>query len=262
VEDVAPRYPSAGRGKPVRLGDVFRPLIAVSGRILLSERVARWSNDAIASPRGYTDAVERAGGAAALLPPVPLTAAEASDRLQRFDGLVLTGGADVNPQLYGEEPHPTVYGVDPVVDEHEIALARAAIDRGIPLLAICRGLQVLNVALGGTLDQHIGGREGTIAHGTPDGGGGVLHDVAIDPGTRLAKAIGVDRATCMSHHHQALARVADGLTITARAGDGIVEGAELDRGWVVGVQWHPEETAQADPVQQALFDALIEQAQT
>jgi len=236
------------------------PLIAVTGRIVPSEHITRWSNDAAASPRGYTDGIERSGGFAVVLPPVPLTAAQAAERLSRFDGLLLTGGADVNPELYGQRPAPETYGVDAVVDEFEIALLRAALAADMPVLAICRGLQVVNVALGGSLDQHIAGRDGLVAHGQP-GVAGALHEVLVPAGTRLAKAIRVDRAQCMSHHHQAVARVADGVTITSVADDGIVEGLEVDdASWAVAVQWHPEETAQADPVQQHLFDAFVDQA--
>ena len=236
------------------------PFVAVTGRILPSKDLTRWSNDAVASPRGYTDGVERAGGFAVVLPPVPLTEAQAAERLARFDGLLLTGGADVNPELYGEAPAPETYGVDPVVDEFEMALLRAALAADLPVLAICRGLQVLNVALGGTLDQHIAGRDGLVAHGLP-GVAGALHEVAVPAGSRLAKAIGVDRAQCMSHHHQAVGRLAPGLTVTSQADDGIIEGVEVDdAAWAVAVQWHPEETAQADPVQQRLFDAFVDQA--
>jgi gamma-glutamyl-gamma-aminobutyrate hydrolase PuuD len=242
---------------------VSAPLIAVTGRIIKSDHITRWSNDAVASPRGYTDGIERAGGAAVVLPPVPLTDQQAAARLSRFDGLLLTGGADVGPELYGQAPRPETYGVDAVVDEFEMALLRAALAADMPVLAICRGLQVLNVTLGGSLDQHIPDREDVMAHGAPGGGSGSLHEVAVPGGTRLAKALGADRAQCMSHHHQAVDRVAPGLTVTSTADDGIVEGVEVDDAtWVLGVQWHPEETAQADPVQQHLFDAFVEEART
>jgi len=205
------------------------PLIAVTGRILHSKNINRWSNDAIASPRGYTDGIERAGGAAVVLPPVPLVQEQAAGRLERFDGLMLTGGADLNPALYGQEADPETYGIDEVVDEYELALVRAALDSGTPVLAICRGIQVLNVALGGTLDQHITGREGFIAHGVPNGGGGALHEVQVEAGTKLAKALGTDRAQCMSHHHQAIAELGRGLVATAWTSDGVVEAGSFIR---------------------------------
>lgn len=240
-----------------RRPDAAIPLVAVTGRTLRPGRVERWSTAAVACPAGYTDALERAGACAAVLPPVPLTAAQARARLAPFDGLVLTGGVDVNPQLYGEEPRPEVYGVDPVLDEFELALARAAVERELPLLGICRGMQLLNVALGGTLEQHIGDRPGLVPHGTPNGGNGALHEVRVHAASQLGKAMGVERAECMSHHHQAVGRLADGPTTVAWSDDGIVEAFELDAGWCVAVQWHPEETADRDPAQQALFDSFV-----
>ncbi|CAN5263853.1 gamma-glutamyl-gamma-aminobutyrate hydrolase family protein [soil metagenome] len=237
---------------------VSSPLIALTGRVLPAGPDS-WRVDAYASPHGYADALERAGSHAVVLPPVPLTNAEAADRLARFDGLVLTGGADVNPDLYGQEPAPEVYGLDAVVDEFELALVRAALDSSLPVLAICRGLQVLNVALGGTLDQHITGRQGLLPHGAPTERRSALHEVQVVPGSRLAKALGVDRAQVKSIHHQAVSALGQGLTVTARSEDGLIEGAETDKGWVVAVQWHPEETAAYDPIQQVLFDAFVEQ---
>lgn len=231
--------------------------MAVTGRSLDAGRVARWANPAVASPKGYTDAVERAGACGAVLPPVPLTSERAAAWLAPFDGLVLTGGADVNPQLYGQEPRPEVYGVDGVLDRFELELARAAIETGVPVLAICRGMQVLNVALGGTLDQHITGRPGYVAHGQPNGGVGALHEVGVEPGSKLAKALGAERVAGMSHHHQAVDRLAEGLVPVAWTDDGVVEGFEMEDGWVVAVQWHPEETADRDPAQQSLFDAFV-----
>ena len=238
---------------------IHRPLLAITGRMLLTDR-SSWAMDAYASPQGYADALERAGGQAAILPPVALTKANALDHLSRFDGLVLTGGADLNPELYRQLPVPQVYGLDAVIDQFELALLHAAIETGLPVLAVCRGLQVLNVALGGTLDQHITGRPGLGAHGSPTERRAVLHEVSIEPGTLLAKALGVLRAEVKSIHHQAVGELGRGLLVTARSDDGLIEAAEMEDGWVVGVQWHPEETAPSDPVQQALFGAFVERA--
>lgn len=246
-----------GSGNGAGAASGRRPLVAVTGRSLAAGRVQRWAGAAVASPKAYTDAVERAGGSAVVLPPVPLTAEEADDRLAPFDGLLLTGGADVNPELYGEAPEPEVYGIDGVLDTFEIGLARAALHRGRPILAVCRGLQVLNVVLGGTLDQHITGRPGLVAHGHPNGGPGALHEVSVEPGTRLAKALGTDRVAGMSFHHQAIGRLGDGAVPTAWTDDGMIEAFELRDGWVVAVQWHPEETADRDPAQQGLFDGFV-----
>ncbi len=236
----------------------MKPLIAVTGRNLPATRIERWSEDAVASPAGYTDAVERAGGLGVVLPPVVTDRREAGARLAPFDGLVLSGGVDVDPGWYGQPAAPETYGVHPQLDAFEIALTHAAIELDIPVLAICRGLQVVNVARGGTLDQHITGRPGLIAHGVPNGGGGVMHDVRIEPGSALAKALGSERPWCRSHHHQAVDRIGEGLVPVAWADDGIVEGLERPGGaWFVAVQWHPEETAGDDLVQQALFDAFV-----
>lgn len=197
-----------------------------------------------------------------MLPP-PLAGerndADTAALLEPFAGLVLTGGADVDPARYGQEPHPAAYGIDPDLDAFEIALVDAALERDIPILAICRGHQVLNVALGGTLDQHITDRPGLLAHGDParGPGGGVAHEVTVEAHTRLATALGTTRCSVRSHHHQVVAELAPKALATAWSDDGILEGFELPDGWVVSVQWHPEVTAGDDPVQQRLFDAFV-----
>jgi putative glutamine amidotransferase len=166
--------------------------------------------------------------------------------LSRFDGLLMLGGGDLDPAAYGANAAPEVRGVDPRQDAFELAALRTAMDLDLPVLAICRGLQVLNVAYGGSLHQHIEGHK--LVH----------HDVDVEPGTRLA-ALGVMRPNGHSVHHQSIDRVGSGLVVTARADDGTVEGVELPERWIVGVQWHPEDTAAADPAQQALFDAFVDE---
>ena len=229
----------------------MRPLIAVSARF--SDTAEGWRVPAYASGRTYCDAVARAGGVPVVLPPAPGMAAHAGDLVAAFAGLVLPGGPDVDPARYGSaERHPTLYGVRDEHDEFELALARAAVAADLPLLAICRGMQILNVALGGTLHQHITDGETTVKHRFE------MHEVELAEGCRAALAIGSTRPVGHSVHHQALATVAPGLVVTGRAADGTVEGVEApDRHWVVGVQWHPEDTADTDPEQQALFDALV-----
>jgi putative glutamine amidotransferase len=184
---------------------------------------------------------------------------DAGDVLRPFAGLLLTGGPDIDPAYYGEEPHASVYGLDTDTDHFELALVDAAMAREIPIFAICRGHQLLNVALGGTLDQHITDRPGILLHGDPSGGeaGGADHEVTVEPGTKLADALRTTRCTVRSHHHQAVAELAPKATATAWSDDGVNEGFELADGWVVSVQWHPEATAQDDPVQQRLFDAFV-----
>jgi putative glutamine amidotransferase len=239
---------------------VSEPLIAVAAQALPPGKTTAWREDSVALPGPYVRALHRAGAQEAVLAPRQIDADDARGLLSRFDGLLLIGGADVDPAHYGEEPHPEVYGVNRDADLFEMELVRAAIEVGKPVLAICRGFQVLNVALGGSLDQHITGREGLIGHGIP-GVSPELHEVHVDPGTWTAKALGSDTVTVSSSHHQAIGTLAEGVVVTGRAPDGVVEAMERPGGgWLVAVQWHPERTAEEDPAQQGLFDALVEQA--
>lgn len=236
------------------------PLIAVAAQPLPAGKTSAWREDSVALPGPYVRALHRAGAQEAILAPRPLEPGEARRLLERFDGLLLIGGADVDPVHYGEDPHPETYGVDRDADLFEMELLRGATEREMPALAICRGFQVLNVALGGSLDQHITGRAGLVGHGVP-GVAPEIHEVQVEPGTWTAKALGAERVRVSSSHHQALGRLADGLVVTGRAPDGIVEAVERPGGgWLVAVQWHPERTAEEDPAQQGLFAALVEQA--
>jgi putative glutamine amidotransferase len=239
----------------------MKPLIAVGGRRFPAGWVKAWPHEeAVAVPSPYINALRRAGADAGILQPVPAEEDGLGAMVGRFDGLVLIGGPDVDPSLYGRDQHPECYGIDRDRDEFELALVRVAIKREVPVLAICRGIQLVNVALGGTLDQHIAGREGVIAHGVPDGGKGVAHPLELEPGSLVAKAMGVDRAEGFSHHHQAIDDLGEGLRAVGWTEDGVIEAVELDTGWLLGVQWHPEETAAFDPAHQGLFDALVERA--
>jgi putative glutamine amidotransferase len=238
----------------------MRALIAVAGQSLPAGDVQSWKTDSVALPSPYLRALNRAGGQEAILGPRPIRAREAADLLERFDGLLLIGGGDIDPAHYGQDPLPECYGIDSEADLFEMHLVRAAMAREMPVLAICRGFQILNVAMGGSLDQHITGREGLVGHGIP-GVRSEMHEVRLEPGTWTAKATGVDAVEVASSHHQAVARLGDGLVVTGQAPDGIVEAMEHpDGGWVVAVQWHPERTADSDPAQQGLFEALVEQA--
>jgi putative glutamine amidotransferase len=237
----------------------MRALIAVAGQQLPPGKVASWREDSVAVPGSYLRALHRAGGKEAILFPQQIDDDQTHRLITRFDGVLLIGGADIDPSYYGEEPHPEVYGVNADTDAFEMSLARAAIETAKPILAICRGIQVLNVALGGSLDQHITEREGLIGHGVPRVAP-EMHTVRLEPGSRVAKAMGVDEASGSSSHHQALARLGRGLVPVGRTADGLVEAVEHEQGWVVGVEWHPERTAAEDPAQQGLFDALVEQA--
>jgi putative glutamine amidotransferase len=233
------------------------PLVAVPAYHLAAGRVLEWSRGGYAVPEAYVASLRRAGARVALLPPDLGT--PPADLLAPFAGLLLAGGGDVDPDRYGGGPHhPAVYGVDHERDEAELRLAGHAVETGLPVLAICRGMQLLNVALGGTLHQHLPDLQGMDLHGHPTRHAPVLHDVKVEAGTRLAHACGQVVLRCTSHHHQAVDRLGAGLAPVAWSGDGLVEGAELEGGaWVVGVQWHPELTAAEDATQQALFDGFV-----
>jgi putative glutamine amidotransferase len=235
------------------------PLVAVPAYRLPAGRVTNWDVGGYAVPDVYGFAAQRAGiRALAVMEAEPEAAL---DVLDHVGGLMLLGGGDLDPTTYSAERHGKVYGVDEERDAVELALIRAALDRAIPILAICRGAQVLNVALGGTLVQHIPDLGGNVQHGVPGGGGTVMHDVKVEPDSLLAEITGSEVLATSSHHHQAVDRLGDGLTVTARADDGVIEAVEHDGpGWLVAVQWHPEDTAATDPAQQALFDALAERA--
>jgi len=235
-------------------------VVAVPTYHLAAGRVVRWHRGGYALPEGYVHCLERAGAVAMLLPatpgPAPLHV------LDHVNGLLLAGGGDVDPARYGAAPHPQNYGVDPARDEVELTLVRAAMDAGVPVLAVCRGLQVLNVAMGGTLHQHLPELEGMDLHGHPLRDMSVLHEVKVAAGTQLAQACGSEVLRCASHHHQGIDRLADGLTAVAWSGDGLVEAVERsdpEHAWLVAVQWHPEMTP-ADPCQQGLFDAFVAEA--
>jgi len=233
------------------------PLIAVTGRPTAPG--APWRGGGVGSPANYLDAVERAGGIAAILQPVEPTARLAEERLGAFAGLLLTGGADVDPVHYHQPPDPSVSLVEPVVDRFELALSRAAVRMGLPVLAICRGLQVLNVALGGSLHQDIAGRPGGADHGVSGGESGRC-PVTVDAGSLLAATLASTEVSSCCSHHQAVDRVGEGLVVTARSDDGIVEALEAassERGWLLAVQWHPEKVAAAEQDHQAIFDAFV-----
>lgn len=210
----------------------------------------------------YTAAARAAGLRPFILP--VLGAADAAAMLDGMDGLLLTGGEDVAPARYGERPHPTVGDVHTGRDEFELALIRAARDRALPTFAICRGAQVANVALGGTLVQDIPSQvPEAIAHESGLGRTDRTHVVRIVPHSRLASACGATEIHVNSMHHQSLARVAPGLVATAHAPDGVIEGVEWgdDDWWMLGVQWHPEElVGSAEPWDRSLFAAFADVA--
>nr|WP_221333358.1 gamma-glutamyl-gamma-aminobutyrate hydrolase family protein [Nocardia transvalensis] len=217
-------------------------------------RFGHWDVDAAVLHRTYVDMTVRAGGIPVLLPPTGSAPPELVDRL---DGLVLTGGADLEPSRYGATPHPATRGTRPDRDEWEFTLFEHARGAGLPVLAICRGLQLVNVALGGTLRQHLPDVLGHTDHSPSPGAFGVT-TIRTLAGSRVAAIAGPEvKAHC--HHHQAIDTLAASLVATAHAADGTIEAAEAGTGpFLVGVQWHPEENA-AD---HRLVRALVEQATT
>jgi putative glutamine amidotransferase len=209
-------------------------------------------------PENYVDAIRRAGGRPLLL--LPGETGSTSDLLERVDGLVLVGGGDVEPARYGGADDATVYGVEPDRDALEIALLLATDEREVPTLAICRGMQVMNVAFGGTLVPHLPARPGVLEHGSPSGEDHRRHPVKAASDSLLASAARAEVLDCSTHHHQGIDALGAGLVATGWADDGLVEAIERERGWMLGVQWHPEDTAAEDRAQQRLFDAIVERA--
>ncbi len=237
------------------------PLIAVAGRTAAARRVSR---DAVTfAGRRYMESVLRAGGEPVVLLPQHITHEVALDLISRFDGLLLMGGPDVDPELYGCEPHPQTYGVDRFQDDFEIGLLRAALELDKPVLAVCRGIQLVNVAMGGTRIQHIDESERGLQHRPSDfpaGADYALHDVEIKEHSKMHKALGTTVITGASFHHQGLDLLGDGLIPVGWSSDGLVEAVEHPDRWLLGVQWHPEDTADEDPPHQSLYNAFVRAA--
>ncbi|WP_324788723.1 gamma-glutamyl-gamma-aminobutyrate hydrolase family protein [Streptomyces sp. H51] len=209
-----------------------RPLIGVSTYLETGARWGVWELEAALLPAGYPRLVQRAGGLAAMLPPD--TPEHAAAAVARLDGLVIAGGPDVEPVRYGAEPDPRTGPPSRARDAWELALIEAALAARLPLLGICRGMQLLNVALGGTLVQHLDGHAEVVGvFGT--------HPVKPVPGTLYAAAV-PEETSVPSYHHQCVDRLGAGLVPSAYAADGTVEALELPTadGWVLGLQWHPE----------------------
>jgi putative glutamine amidotransferase len=237
-----------------------RPEVALVAYHLRPGRIKLWQVGGYGVPENYVDAVRRASGRATLV--LPGDDRSAVELLDAFDALLLVGGGDVDPARYGAEPDPTLYGVEPDRDDLEISLLREAGARRFPTLCVCRGMQVMNVAFGGTLIQHLADDDRFIPHGVPSGEEHVAHQVKLAAASRIADAANADVLSCASHHHQGVDPdgLGEGLVATGWSEDGLVEAIEREDGWMVGAQWHPEETAADDPGQQGLFDALVRRA--
>jgi putative glutamine amidotransferase len=205
----------------------------------------------------YTEALRQAGAIAVLIPPQPENAAELIDGL---DGIVLAGGYDCDPRVYGEEAHPTVEPMDPRRQNNDLTLARLARERGIPTLGICLGLQVMNVAAGGTLVQDIDSQMQSEIQHASEPEDRARHAVTVEKGTKLASILGARAIDVNSSHHQAIKNLADGLRLTAHAPDGVVEGLEDPKHpFYVGVQWHPEDMP-GDESAASIFGAFVQAA--
>jgi putative glutamine amidotransferase len=219
-----------------------RPVIGIC-TALEKAQWSVWDQEAVLLSRAYVTAVQEAGGMAILIPPDPELVEDPDEVLDRLDGLVLAGGADVDPSAYGAEPHPATNNTVPERDATEIALARRALERDLPVLGICRGMQLMNVAQGGTLCQHLPDLFGHEDHRrVPGSFDGADHDVRLAPGSLAARAAGEETHVTKSHHHQGVATLGDGLVASGWSVlDDLVEAIELpDQRFALGVQWHPE----------------------
>lgn len=226
-----------------------RPLIGITTYVEPASWGA-WTLESALVPYDYVRAVERAGGRAVLVPPSEDGVEEILDAL---DGLIFSGGNDMEPDHYGAEAHPTTRGTNPARDRGELALLTAALARDLPVLAVCRGFEVLNVACGGDLVQHLPDVVGHEEHRAIVGEFSE-HEVRVDPSSRIGDVAGVVK----SHHHQGVGRIGDGLREVAWADDGTVEGLEdPDKRFLVGVLWHPEAGEDL-----RLFEQLVEAART
>jgi gamma-glutamyl-gamma-aminobutyrate hydrolase PuuD len=217
--------------------------------------VGTWSGVATVTFHGYIEGTRLAGGRPLVVPADPLLADDPDDVLDLVDGMVFVGGNDVAPEEYGAERHPMTGPRNRRRDAVELSLMRRALERDIPVLAICRGIQVMNVARGGTLEQHLADRIDQTPHRLSDSEYGI-HDIVTVEGSRLRSIVG-ERATVHAHHHQGIGRVGEGLEVTATAvPDGVIEGLEdPTRRFCVGVLWHPD--ADAGGSGAGLFRALV-----
>ncbi len=235
-----------------------RPLIGICA-VRERARWSFWDRTAHLVAGSYVDALQQAGAIAIVFPIDEHAPARVSDLI---DGLLLIGGADVDPGTYGAPRDPSLEATYPDRDAFELEMLNGALERDLPALGICRGMQLLNVAFGGTLVQDLTGPDGTNIHRRTLGDfENTENHVELTEGSLVSEVTGERVHVARCHHHQAIDRLGDGLVVTGRTDDGVIEAVEHEAGWVIGVQWHPERTAADDPAQQGLFDALVERAE-
>ena len=230
------------------------PIILLPGKLTTKSQGVR--GDSFSTGRRYSEAVARAGGVVLQVPPLELSIESAAEIVERFDGVIIQGGGDIDPSRYGQNTrNEKIYGISPEHDSLEIAILQAAVKLDKPVLAICRGIQILNVALGGTLHQD-------LADVLTDGEShwDQYHEIILEPTSRVSKAMKTKSPKhSHSYHHQAIDELAPGLVITGRAPDQTIEAVEhASAKWIVGVQWHPEDDADTEPDQQNLFNGFVE----
>lgn len=238
------------------MAEARRPRILVPARFSASASALRYAAEV--TSRNLVEAVWAAGGEPLMVHPhAPggrADDAEVAARLEVADGVLLPGGGDLAAHWFGQEPHATLYDVDDEQDAFDLAVARVCLDRGIPLLAVCRGLQVVNAVLGGTVVQDMDEAYGELRHHRHR-----RHCITTEAGTLLNKVVG-EEVDVSCYHHQCLATLGEGMEVVARAEEGVVEGVEIPAapGWFLGVQWHPEDTWAEDPQQLAVFQAHVD----
>ena len=234
-----------------------RPAIGICTALEFA-RWGLWEHQAVLLSTSYINAIQRAGALAIMIPPDPELVEHPDEMLDRIDGLILAGGADIDPSSYGAEPHPATKRTVPERDRAEIALARRAIERDLPVLGICRGMQLINVALGGTLRQHLPDHVGHEQHRrNPGSFEDSDHDVRLDGGSLAARAAGEELHGTKSHHHQGVDEIGEGLIVTGVSMlDELPEAIEVPTcRFVLGVQWHPEADEKS-----RVIGALVEEA--
>ena len=240
------------------------PLIAVAGRTGAPSKVSR--DEVAFAGKRYLNSILRAGGEPVVVAPQTFSATGAQDLLSRFDALLLMGGPDVDPMMYGQTASSQVYVVSPQQDQFEVAMLQGALANQLPVLAVCRGMQLANVVLGGTLVQHLADLPNAatlVAHAPgefPVGAEFVVHDVELTAESWLASATQSRQVQGASFHHQGIDRLAPGFQAVGFAPDGLLEAIEHEEHRIVGVQWHPEDTSADDPAQQGIYDAFVEWA--